>query len=58
MNRERSLAMQEINGGGTTKAFAPSSSKEDEGFLLRLAWKRPCMDRKETVWITTKKTLI
>jgi len=47
--------MQEINGGGTTKALTPSSSKEDEGFLLRLAWKRPCMDRKETVWITTKK---
>jgi len=46
--------MQEINGGGTTKALMPSSSKEDEGFLLRLAWKRLCRSRKETVWITTK----
>jgi hypothetical protein len=58
MNRERSLVYQEINGGGTTKAISPSSSREDEGFLLPLARAKLCIGRKGTVWITTKVILI
>jgi hypothetical protein len=46
-----------MNGGGTTKASTPSSSNEDEGFLLRFHG-QTAIGRKEAIWIATKTITI